>query len=186
MKKTTILTQLTIVGLCAGHSYYTHAPLLATLILFAVMELGGLAGTLWAARNPPPHYRVAAGADQRPGLTWGQPGLPHRQKRHRNCDWITTSPLRACSPSSAAGQQQGVPIIPFYDSGDAPAELLAEAAALTGADAILLGSSRRSTLHRLIKGSFQRKLELLLPVEVAVHVLDAVPGGLDIEPEAWR
>jgi len=72
--------------------------------------------------------------------------------------------------------QYGVPVIPHYDSGDSPAELLAEAAALMGAEEILLGSSRRGTLHRLIKGSFQRKLEAMLPPEIAVHVLDAGAG----------
>jgi amino acid transporter/nucleotide-binding universal stress UspA family protein len=69
------------------------------------------------------------------------------------------------------GHKHGVPIIPVYDTGPNSAELIAENAAIHGAAKVLIGSSRRGTIHRLVKGSFQRKLESLLPPEIPVEVL---------------
>jgi hypothetical protein len=71
----------------------------------------------------------------------------------------------------AHGHKYGVPIIPVYDTGPNGAELLAEQAAINGCRRVLIGSSRRGALHHLIKGSFQRKLEALLPPDVRVEVL---------------
>jgi len=73
------------------------------------------------------------------------------------------------------GHRYGVPIIPIYDTGTNSAEMIAEAAAITGADKVLIGTSRRTSLHQLIKGSFQRRLEILLPPEIPVEVIS--PGG---------
>jgi nucleotide-binding universal stress UspA family protein len=69
------------------------------------------------------------------------------------------------------GHRHGVPIIPIYDTGPDAAVLIAEGAAMTGAQRVLIGSSRRGTLHHLIRGSFQRKLESLLPPEIRVEVI---------------
>lgn len=71
-----------------------------------------------------------------------------------------------------AGHNVGVPVIPFYDAGPEAVELLAEAAAVNAVEEILIGSSRRGKLHQLIKGSFQRKLEGMLPPEIRVTVLE--------------
>ena len=71
-----------------------------------------------------------------------------------------------------------MPIIPIYDTGPHAVELLAEQAAIFGASKVLIGSSRRGAIHQLIKGSFQRKLESLLPPEIPVQVLSPV----DAEP----
>jgi hypothetical protein len=76
------------------------------------------------------------------------------------------------------GHRWGVPIIPIYDTGPHAVELLAEQAAIFGAAKVLIGSSRRGAIHQLIKGSFQRKLESLLPLEIPVQVLSPV----DVEP----
>jgi amino acid transporter len=73
------------------------------------------------------------------------------------------------------GHREGVPIIPMYDSGLNGPELIAEAAALNGVQKVLIGSSRRGAIHQMIKGSFQRRLESLLPPEIPVEVL-AVEG----------
>jgi amino acid transporter/nucleotide-binding universal stress UspA family protein len=78
----------------------------------------------------------------------------------------------------AHGHKHGVPIIPVYDTGTNGAELIAEQAAINGCSRVLIGSSRRGALHHLIKGSFQRKLEALLPPDVRVEVL----GGPDLTP----
>jgi amino acid transporter/nucleotide-binding universal stress UspA family protein len=75
----------------------------------------------------------------------------------------------------AEGHKYGVPIIPVYDTGPNGAELVAEQAAMNGVTRVLIGSSRRGALHHLIKGSFQRRLEGLLPPEVKVEVLTANP-----------
>ena len=69
------------------------------------------------------------------------------------------------------GHAFGVPIIPMYDTGTNAAEQLAELAAMNGVDRILIGSSRRGALHHIIKGSFQRRIESLLPPEIHVQVL---------------
>ena len=71
------------------------------------------------------------------------------------------------------GHRYGVPVIPIYDVGTNAPELLAEAAAMNGVERVLIGSSRRGALHQIIKGSFQRRLEQLLPPEIPVQVLDA-------------
>jgi amino acid transporter len=82
------------------------------------------------------------------------------------------------------GQRYGVPIIPMYDIGDEATELIAEHAAMNGVQSVFIGSSRRGTLHQIIKGSFQRKLEALLPPEIRVQVLSdgeipaQVPGAI--------
>ena len=78
----------------------------------------------------------------------------------------------------AHGHRWGVPIIPIYDTGPNAVELLAEQAAIFGASKVLIGSSRRGAIHQLIKGSFQRKLESLLPPEIPVQVLSPI----DAEP----
>ena len=72
------------------------------------------------------------------------------------------------------GHKNGVPIIPAYDTGHNAPELIAELAAIHGVGKVLIGSSRRGTLHQMIKGSFQRKLEALLPPDISVQVLE--PG----------
>jgi hypothetical protein len=69
------------------------------------------------------------------------------------------------------GHQSGVPIIPMYDTGTNAAELIAELAAMNGVEKVLIGSSRRGALHHIIKGSFQRRVENLLPAEIHVQVL---------------
>lgn len=69
------------------------------------------------------------------------------------------------------GHQFGVPIIPAYNTGTNAAEQLVELAAMNAVDRILIGSSRRGTLHHIIKGSFQRRIESLLPPEIHVQVL---------------
>jgi hypothetical protein len=48
---------------------------------------------------------------------------------------------------------------------------MAEAAAMSGASRVLIGTSRRGTVYQLIKGSFQQKLESLLPPEISVDVI---------------
>jgi amino acid transporter len=69
------------------------------------------------------------------------------------------------------GHRNGVPIIPAYDTGHNAPELLAELAAIHGVNKVLIGSSRRGAIHNMIKGSFQRRLEGLLPPEIPVQVL---------------
>jgi amino acid transporter len=75
----------------------------------------------------------------------------------------------------AHGHRHEVPIIPVYDTGTNGPELIAEQAAINGVDRVLIGSSRRGVVHQIIKGSFQHKLEALLPPEVKVEVLAISP-----------
>ena len=69
------------------------------------------------------------------------------------------------------GHRHEVPVIPMYDVGTNAPELIAEFAAINGVDRVLIGSSRRGALHQILKGSFQRRLESLLPPEIPVQVL---------------
>jgi amino acid transporter len=71
----------------------------------------------------------------------------------------------------AHGHRYGVPIIPAYDTGPDAAVLIAEQAAMNAVDRVVIGSSRRGAIHHLIKGSFQRQLESLLPPDVKVIVV---------------
>jgi hypothetical protein len=77
------------------------------------------------------------------------------------------------------GHEMGVPVLPIYDTGDNAAELLAEAAAITGCDRVLIGTSRQGPLFQFIKGRFQEQLESLLPEEITVEVL--APGDAAAE-----
>ena len=65
----------------------------------------------------------------------------------------------------------GVPVLPIYDTGPDAAELIAENAAIYGCDRVLIGTSRQGTLYTLIKGTFQRRLESILPPEIPVQVI---------------
>jgi hypothetical protein len=69
------------------------------------------------------------------------------------------------------GHSMGVPVIPVYDTGPDAAVLLAEHAAMNGADTILIGTSRQGALYHLVKGHFQQRLESMLPPEVKVNVI---------------
>ena len=69
------------------------------------------------------------------------------------------------------GHKYNVPVIPMYDVGTNAPELIAEFAAMNAVEKVLIGSSRRGALHHILKGSFQRRLESLLPPEIPVQVL---------------
>ena len=87
------------------------------------------------------------------------------------CMETDTAAIRTFARFLDMGHEMGVPVLPIYDSGSEPAELIAEAAAITGCERVLIGSSRRGQVYQLIKGSFQQKLEALLPPEIKVDVL---------------
>jgi amino acid transporter len=81
------------------------------------------------------------------------------------------------------GHEMGVPVLPVYDSGDDAAQLIAEAAAITGCERVLIGTSRHGALYHLIKGNFQQKLESLLPLDlIRVEVIHTDGGGETTAP----
>jgi hypothetical protein len=69
----------------------------------------------------------------------------------------------------------GVPVLPVYDTGPDAAVLMAETAAIYGCQRVLIGTSRRGAVYRLIKGHFQRRLESLLPPDIMVEVMSPLP-----------
>jgi amino acid transporter len=81
------------------------------------------------------------------------------------------SALRTFAKFLDVGHELGVPVLPIYDSGSDAAELMAEAAALSGCSKVLIGTSRHGTVYHLLKGSFQQKLEALLPPDIKVEVI---------------
>jgi amino acid transporter len=85
--------------------------------------------------------------------------------------------LRVFAKFLEIGHEMDVPVLPVYDSGGDAAELIAEAAAVTGCERVLLGSSRQGAIYHLIKGHFHQRLEALLPPEIKVDVLRT-----DLEP----
>src|SRR5207237_50803 len=60
----------------------------------------------------------------------------------------------------------------------APAFAARHRAAVHGCERVLIGTSRRGPLHQIIKGSFQRQLEHLLPPAVPVQVLGVDPSAV--------
>jgi hypothetical protein len=62
------------------------------------------------------------------------------------------SALRVFARFLDLGHEMGVPVLPVYDSGDNAAELMAEAAAMSGSERILIGTSRNGVIYHLIKG----------------------------------
>ncbi len=79
--------------------------------------------------------------------------------------------LRTFSRFLDLGHAAGVPVMPVYDTGPDAAELLAEHAAMHGAQRVLIGTSRQGMIYHFIKGHFQRRLETLLPPEIPVEVV---------------
>jgi amino acid transporter len=69
------------------------------------------------------------------------------------------------------GHDNGVSVIPVYDTGPDAAEVMAESAAMHGVSRVLIGTSRKGAVYHLIKGHFQRRLETLLPPDVPVEVI---------------
>jgi amino acid transporter len=79
--------------------------------------------------------------------------------------------LRTFSRILDLAHEAQVPVIPIYDSGTDAAELIAEAAAIYGCERVYIGTSRQGMLYHLVKGTFQRRLESILPPEIPVQVL---------------
>lgn len=74
------------------------------------------------------------------------------------------------------GHEMGVPVLPVYDTGPDAALLIAENAAIYGCEKVFIGTSRQGALYHLIKGTFQRRLETLLPPELPVEVITPEAG----------
>jgi amino acid transporter len=79
--------------------------------------------------------------------------------------------LKTFSRFLELGHEQDVTVIPVYESGPDAAILIAETAALYGCEEVLIGTSRQGALYHMIKGTFQQRLESLLPAEIKVQVL---------------
>jgi len=82
-----------------------------------------------------------------------------------------TAAIRTFARFLDLAHEMKVPVIPYYDSGPDAAELIAEAAAINGCTRVLIGSSKHGAVYKMIKGSFQQKLEALLPPDIPVEVL---------------
>jgi amino acid transporter len=81
------------------------------------------------------------------------------------------SALRIFAKFLDLGHEFGVPVLPVYDSGENAVELLAETAAITGCEKVLIGTSRHGAVFHYLKGTFQQNLEALLPPEIPVEVI---------------
>jgi K+-sensing histidine kinase KdpD len=79
--------------------------------------------------------------------------------------------LRTFSRFLELAHEAGVPVIPVYDTGADAAILIAENAAAYACERVLIGTSRQGALYHLIKGHFQRRLEVLLPPDIPVQVI---------------
>lgn len=79
--------------------------------------------------------------------------------------------LKVFSKILDAAHEMKVSVIPLYDTGADAAEMMAENAAMLGCEKVLIGSSRQGALYHLIKGTFQKRLEGMLPPEIPVEVI---------------
>jgi nucleotide-binding universal stress UspA family protein len=89
--------------------------------------------------------------------------------------------LRTFARFLELGHDHGVEVMPVYDTGPDAAEALAEAAAVHGADKVLIGTSRQGALYHFVKGHFQQRLEALLPPEIPVQPVTAHQVEVAIE-----
>jgi amino acid transporter len=99
--------------------------------------------------------------------------LDYRYDSQQNRLTIDTDPaaMRTFTRFLELGHEKGVPVIPAYDTGNDAAALMGETAAMYGCDRVLIGSSRQGAVHRAVKGSFQQRVESILPSEIKVEVL---------------
>jgi nucleotide-binding universal stress UspA family protein len=69
------------------------------------------------------------------------------------------------------GQEIGVPIIPIYVVSENPAATILDTAATIGADVLMLGSSHRLHLTRLLKGNVITEVAKDLPenIQLVIH-----------------
>jgi hypothetical protein len=100
--------------------------------------------------------------------------LSYKYDERRTID-TDLAALRTFSRFLDAAHAMGVPVMPVYDTGPDAAELLAENAATYGCDRVLIGTSRQGALYHLIKGTFQRRLEAILPHDIHVQVIAPLP-----------
>ncbi|MGB7159329.1 MAG: APC family permease [Tepidisphaeraceae bacterium] len=85
--------------------------------------------------------------------------------------------LKTFSRFLELGHEMGVPVLPVYDTGPDATVLLAENAAVYGAERVLIGTSRQGRLYHLVKGHFQQRLESILPPDVPVQVITPDEGA---------
>ena len=111
--------------------------------------------------------------------------LSYKYDERRTID-TDLAALRTFSRFLEIGHELGVPVMPVYDTGPDAAELLAENAATYGCDRVLIGTSRQGALYHLIKGTFQRRLEAILPSEIHVQVIAPLPPDVPESSEEQK
>jgi amino acid transporter len=94
----------------------------------------------------------------------------YESKRQLNLD-SDLGALKVFSKILDAAHDMKVSVIPLYDTGPDAAEMMAENAAMLGCEKVLIGTSRQGALYHLIKGTFQQRLESILPPEIPVEVI---------------
>ncbi|MDB5305613.1 MAG: amino acid permease [Phycisphaerales bacterium] len=104
-----------------------------------------------------------------------QIALSHQHGGRRLTIDTDLAALRTFSRFLEHAHGMGVPILPVYDMGPDAPELIAETAAIYGADRVLIGTSRQGALYHFIKGHFQTRLEALLPEDIKVEVITPEP-----------
>jgi amino acid transporter len=87
--------------------------------------------------------------------------------------------LRTFSRFLELGHEMGVSILPIYDTGTDAAELIAENAAIYSCERVMIGTSRQGAIYHLIKGTFHRRLEALLPPYIPVQIIAPQPPVLN-------
>jgi nucleotide-binding universal stress UspA family protein len=70
-----------------------------------------------------------------------------------------------------AGRQQGVPVVPVYAVSEDPAATILDLAATLGIDILMLGSTQRRSLVRLLKGNVVTQVAHNLPenIQLVIH-----------------
>jgi hypothetical protein len=100
-----------------------------------------------------------------------QVSLSHKYEPSKLTIDTDLAALRTFSRILAMAHDNGIAVLPVYDTGPDAAVLMAEHAAMHGCSRVLIGSSRQGALYHLIKGTFHRRIESLLPPEIPVQVI---------------
>ncbi|QQY09517.1 MAG: amino acid permease [Candidatus Xiphinematobacter sp.] len=68
------------------------------------------------------------------------------------------------------GKERGIPVVPVFASAAAPAGIIVDLAATLGADFLILGSSNRSTMDKVLKGNVASQVAANLPDSIPILI----------------
>lgn len=143
------------INLSPGQTILVAARGMTPVLRFAIEEAGFRQGSLYVLYVK----EVAVNL----------PGLPNRPESPRWQDNKQASEIMYAM--LAQGAQNKVPVIPLYAVSDSPAITILDLAATLGVDILMLGSSQRRSLVKLLKGNVVAQVARNLPesIQLVIH-----------------